>query len=181
MSGADRNGSGLAGRVLRFGVLGGGNTAFAVAGLWFLVRVVGLPYPLAHVLVHLSAVTLAYVPSARWVFKEPALSWRGLLTFHGAYLAQLAVSTVVLVALVDGLDVPLLSAQLVAMAAAIVTSFTLQLFVVFGRGARSGERRSAQPSRRSTSSARSAATSTGVGLTGRSASDVTPLKTSPKA
>ncbi len=118
-------------QLLRFGMMGGVNTLLGILLVWVLATVVGVPYPVAHVAVHILVVSLAYVPSSRWVFDQPGLSLGGLGRFHGAYLVQLLVSTVLLVTLVGGLGLPLLPSQFVAIVFAVLTSYLLQRFFVF--------------------------------------------------
>lgn len=118
-------------RLVRFAALGALNTAVGVLLLAALVLGLGVPYVAAQAATHFVVVTAAYVPSSRWVFGDSSPSSLGLLKFHGSYLVQLAVSLLILIAMIEVWSVPLVPAQLVSVFAAAVTSFLVQRHFVF--------------------------------------------------
>lgn len=111
-------------------LLGGALTICALLALPALAAV-GVPYVLAQTFIHVSAVTVAYPISSRWVFGKRDLAWLALLKFHISYLFQLPVGLAVLIVGIEVLGTTLLVAQLASMAAASVVNFVGLRFLVF--------------------------------------------------
>ena len=128
----DRFGRHNLGTTLRFAALGVVNTALTIALLILLTTVLGLPYMAAYAIAHLTATTLAFFPSSRWVFRQQTDPISGLIKFHVGYAMQFLVAAVALVFLVEVLNIPVLPAQISAMALAALFSLTYQAKVVFG-------------------------------------------------
>lgn len=132
--------------ILRHLVLGVGLACFGVVTFALLVRS-GTPYLLAQVIVHVTAVTLAFPISSRWVFGQDDLTWPALFKFHLSYSLQLPVAALVLFIGVELFGVATTLAQLAGMGAATVVNFVgLRWFVFRATQTGDGPEQSSAPS-----------------------------------
>lgn len=120
--------------LIRHATLGVALAIYGVVGLWSFVKL-GLPYPVALLIVHLSAVSVAYPVSSRWVFRKPILTLRKFFEFHVSYALQFPVSLIALALLIEVFEIRLVIAQALAMATASVTNFVMLRSLVFKKPA----------------------------------------------
>jgi len=125
-------------RLTRYTLVSALGLVIQIASLWALSSVAGLPAPLATTL----AVTLAVIHNfewhRRWTWRDRCIrGWRtveALVRFAGANgLTSLIGNVLISVALVHWLAVPLLAANLVAIAACGLVNYALADVVVFKR------------------------------------------------
>jgi putative flippase GtrA len=125
--GSDGPGRSGLGRVLRFLVGGGLNTA--VTYLVYLALHQVLNYQLAFLIAYAAGIVFSYFFNSKVVFQR-RMTWTGMLVFPLVYLVQYAVSALVLGAIVEYTAVPSWVAPLLVSVLTLPLTFVLTRFVV---------------------------------------------------
>jgi dolichol-phosphate mannosyltransferase len=117
-------------RVLRFGLVGISGIVVNSAILWALVRGAGLAIPLASVLATEAAILSNFVLNDRWTFRanraaKPGGAWRRLLRFNGVALGGMLITAALLTGLTHYAGLPLLLANLLAVAGALAWNYLM--------------------------------------------------------
>lgn len=117
-------------RITRFGIVGVSGVLVNTAILWLLVRGVELAVPLASVLATEAAILSNFVLNDRWTFRS--VSRRGslggrLLRFNVVSLGGMAITAVILTALVRYGHLPLLLANLIAVGGAMAWNYGMNI------------------------------------------------------
>jgi len=113
-------------QLVRFAVVGGSGFVVNLAVFWVLVHPAGWDYRLANIAAYLVAVTNNFAWNRRWTFRHDAVGGHAgfqAVRFFVVSLAAQLLSLAILELLVVGADVPKLSAQAVAVAAATPLNF----------------------------------------------------------
>lgn len=127
---ADRGrmgGSAGLGRILRFLVGGGLNTA--VTYIIYLILQMVLSYQLAFLLAYAAGIVFSYFFNSTVVFKRQ-MSWTGMMVFPLVYLVQYAVSALVLRVIVEHSPVSAKIAPLLVSVLMLPLTFVLSRLVV---------------------------------------------------
>lgn len=112
---------------VRFLVIGGVNTVIGYIAYLLLLNL--LDYRLANTVSYIGGVFLSYGLNARVVFRQP-LALKQALKYPVVYVVQLALSTVFLIGLVEGLHVPEAFAPLLSIALTVPVTFVISRLIL---------------------------------------------------
>lgn len=114
-------------RPLRFGVVGASGVAVNTLVLWLLARVGSTPVLAASAIATEVAVLTNFVLNDRWTFRDARHSsvFGRLLRFNGVALGGMLITVGVLALLTNTTALPLLVANLVAVAGAMVWNYVV--------------------------------------------------------
>ena len=115
-----------------FGIGGVLNTA--VTFLVFLTLLLWMPYQGAYIVAYAVGIVFGYFFATALVFRQPA-TMRGLAAYPLVYLAQYAVSALMLTTLIEGIGVPVWTAPLIVAIVAFPITFLLSRALI-GRTSR---------------------------------------------
>ena len=124
MTRADRAGTG---EVLRFLVAGGANTLVAYAV--YLVLLHFMRYELAYAVGYVVGIATAYVLNTAFVFRQPMRA-QSATRFPLVYVAQFAISLVILRAAVESAGIPRWLALAVSIAVTLPITFFLSRWII---------------------------------------------------
>jgi putative flippase GtrA len=130
MSAAERLEAGSVGRILRFGVVGVVNNAVGY-GLFVALSLVGTGHVEAMTASYLVGVGISFWGNRSWTFGHRGATGPAISRFLVANAVGYGVNFVVLNALVAGVGVPQIPAQLAATALVAACTFTLMRAWVF--------------------------------------------------
>jgi putative flippase GtrA len=109
-------------RWLKFGVVGGANTAVDY-GVFAALTWCGLPYLAAQCLSYACGVLNSYVWNRSWTFRDRAASTRSLPRFAAVNAATFALTSALLYAFVGRLGWPLLAGKAAATGAGLIFNY----------------------------------------------------------
>ncbi|APW36532.1 hypothetical protein RD110_04355 [Rhodoferax koreense] len=122
------------GRVLRFGLAGGANTAVTFLVYAGLVRS-GVAYPLANGFAWMLGLICGYLLGKLYVFRDRAVpvhrSRKQFLTFTGVYIVSFLLSTGLLAALVESGLFNAVTAQFLVIPVVATFNFVSSRYIVF--------------------------------------------------
>ncbi len=110
-------------RLIKFGLVGGSGVVVNMAALFLLHGVLAMPLLVASALAVELAIINNFVWNNAWTFRAGTASWSRFVRFNGVSLVGLVLSTAATVALVNGLGLYYLMANLVAIGCATTWNF----------------------------------------------------------
>jgi putative flippase GtrA len=123
----------IARQEFRYLLVGAANTAVGYGLFSICLLLLAFPYPIALVVSHIVSVSVAFVLYRTFVFDSEGNAWLDFFRCHMVYLGQLAVSAVLLAALVELAGLHPMVALLFTLVTTVIVSFFGHKYVSFRR------------------------------------------------